>query len=81
MRLSGAKGFQDDFPLLWRVWINARLGVGRWKGLEKIPIEKIDLDQTIDSRIPEHSAQTTVDEAVDAPSLQTLCFQLVLQGL
>jgi hypothetical protein len=81
IRLFGAKGLQDDFPPLWEVWVDARFGIGGRKGLEKIPIEKIDLDRTIDSRVPKHSAQTTVDEAVNAPSLQTLGFQLVLQGL
>ncbi len=76
MRLFGAKGFQDDFPLLWRVWIDARLSVGGWKDLEKIPIEKIALDQTIDSRVLEHSAQTTVDETVTLLAFRPLAFCL-----
>src|SRR5262249_363739 len=78
VRAFRAKGFQDDFPLLGGIWIDARFGVGGRKRLEKIAIEKVDLNQTINPGIPQHGTQTAVYEAVDASRLQTLGFQLVL---
>ena len=72
------KGLEDDFPLLWRVGINAWLGVGDRQGPEEIPIIEVHFNQAVDSRVPEHSPQAAVNESVDAPGLKPVRFELVL---
>ena len=74
----GSERFDDDFPLLWRIGVNAWVGIGQRELFKEMAVVQISLDLAIDKSISEHCAQTTVNDAIYAAGFESLCLGLVL---